>query len=238
MPQSSTLIEREPYLRVLLMGAPKVGKTTSTIASLAKAFGSGYVFCCGDKGGMKQASARAKFTWDNIRDEHEMEAAIKEAKQGVKSGAYKWIVVDDFSLYASWLEGELRLQSARANQKGEPDGRRYWPEYRTRILNIARRLFDAKAHIVFCTHYTEHSPEIDGQLAKSGPGVVPMIGGAARVELPAIFQDVLFMEKDKNNKRIFKVNPEGVWGPGCRSTDQTKEIDADFGVFYKLTQGK
>lgn len=237
MPESASSIERESHLRVLLMGRAKIGKTC-TIISLVAAFGHGYVICCGDKNGMKQASARTKkFDFDVIRDEHQMEGAIKEARRGVKERQYNWVLVDDYSLYASWLELELRDASARSNKSNEPDGRRYWPEYKSRILNIPRRLFDLKTHIIFCTHYVEATQEIDGQRAKSGVGIVPMIGGSAREELPAIFQDVLFMDR-KNGKRVFMVNPEGVWGPGCRSTDETREIAADWGDFFKLAQGK
>lgn len=236
MPQAATTIERDPYLHVLLMGAAKCGKSTSSITSLVKAFGHGYVMCCGDKSGMAPAARRTnKFSFDIIRDENDMEAGIKEARRGVKEGEYKWVFVDDFSLYASFLEGALRDASAAQNKSGEPDGRRYWPEYKNRLLNIPRRLFDLKSHIIVATHYIEQSQEIDGQRAKSGTGIVPMIGGSAREELPALFQDVVFMEKEKE-RRVFKVNPEGIWGPGCRSTDETRVIDADFGEFLKLAK--
>jgi hypothetical protein len=237
MPQAASSIERDPYLHVLLMGAAKCGKSTSTITSLVKAFGPGYVVCCGDRGGMAPATRRTqKFEFDVVRDETDMEGALKEARNGVKDGKYKWVFVDDFSLYASWLEGALRDASAKQNKSGEPDGRRYWPEYKTRLLNIPRRLFDLKAHIVVATHYIEQSQEIEGQRAKSGPGIIPMIGGSAREELPALFNDVVFMEKEKDGRRVFKLNPEGVWGPGCRSTDETRAIDADFGEFLKVAK--
>jgi AAA domain len=236
MPQPASSIEREPHMRVLLMGAAKCGKSTSTITSLVKLAGQGYVMCCGDKSGMSPAARRtSKFQFDVVRDENEMEAGIKEARRGTKEGEYKWIFVDDFSLYASFLEGALRDASAKLNKSGEPDGRRYWPEYKTRLLNVPRRLFELKAHVIFATHFIEQSQEIDGQRAKSGVGIVPMIGGSAREELPALFQDVVFMEKEKD-RRVFKLNPEGVWGPGCRSTDETKIIDADFGEFLKAAR--
>lgn len=221
------------------MGAAKTGKSTCIITSLAATFGQGYVLCCGDKSGMTPAARRTKkFSFDLVRDENDMEACLKEARRGVKDNEYKWIFVDDFSLYASFLEGALRDASASQNKSGEADGRRYWPEYKSRLLNIPRRLFDLKAHVVFATHFIEQSGEIDGQRAKSGKGIVPMIGGAAREELPALFQDVIFMEKEsekgKEDRRVFKINPEGVWGPGCRSADGVHVIDADFGAFTKL----
>jgi hypothetical protein len=189
---------------------------------------------------MAPAARRTKkFSFDIIRDEDDMEACLKEARRGVKENEYKWIFVDDFSLYASFLEGALRDASAAASKSHEPDGRRYWPEYKQRLLNIPRLLFDVKAHVIFCSHYIEQSGEIEDkvtgtrQRAKSGVGIVPMIGGSAREELPALFQDVIFMEKEKD-RRVFQVNPSGVWGPGCRSADGTHTIDADFAVFWKL----
>jgi hypothetical protein len=234
MPQSATVLEKEPYLRALLMGRAKAGKSTCTIVSLS-ALGPGYVLCCGDKSGMAPAARRTKlFSFDIVRDENDMEACLKEARRGVKDGDYKWLFVDDFSLYASFLEGALRDASASQNKSGEPDGRRYWPEFKSRLLNIPRRMFDAKAHVVFTSHFIEGSPEIDGQRSKTGTGIVPMIGGSSREELPALFQDVIFMEREKDGRRVFQVNPEGVWGPGCRSVDGTSTIDADFGVFLKL----
>jgi len=223
------------------MGFAKVGKSTSIIISLADTFGQGYVFCCGDKSGMSPAARRTKkFLYDIVRDETDMEAAITFARDGVKKGEYKWLFVDDFSLYASYLEGALRDASAAQNKSREPDGRRYWPEFKQRLLNIPRRLFDIKAHVVFSSHYIEPSPEIvdpktgNAQRAKAGRGILPMIGGSAREEMPALFHDVIFMEKDGTDRRVFKVNPEGVWGPGCRNVDGTHEIDADFAAFMQL----
>jgi hypothetical protein len=236
MPQAATSLEREAFLRVLLLGYSKMGKTTSTVVSLAAALGHGYVMCCGDKSSLVPAKRRtSKFVFDIIRDETDMEAGIKEGRRGAKEGEYKWIFVDDFSLYASWLEGALRDQSAKLNKSGEADGRRYWPEFKRRLLNVPMRIFDIKAHVVFASHYVESGPEIDGQRAKTGRGIMPMIGGSAREELPALFPDVLFMEKEKDGRRVFQVNPEGVWGPGSRSADGSHTIEADFGAFIKLT---
>lgn len=247
MPQDAGSLEKESYLRALVLGFAKVGKSTTCISSLSAAFGMGYVICCGDKSGMAPAARRTKkFVFDIVRDEEDMEACIKEARRGVKEAGHKWIFVDDFSLYCSFLEGALRAASAAKNKSGEPDGRRWSPEFKTRVLNIAGRLFDIKAHVVFASHYIEQSGEIEDketgtrQRAKSGLGIIPMIYGSAREELPARFQDVLFLEKiaekGKEDRRVFQVNPVGVWGPGSRSADGTHTIDADFGVFWKLAQ--
>jgi len=238
MPQAASALDREPYLQAIVLGIAKSGKSYSCILSLTKAFGNGYVIACGTKGGMTAVSkVTKKFDFDTINSERDMEAAIKEARRGVSEKAYKWVFVDDFSLYCSWLEGELRDESSQGGTK-EPDGRRVYPELKQRIMNIARRLLDLNAHVIFACHWVNPSKEIQGQKAKAGDGIVPMIPGAAREELPALFQDVIFLDVVDENKRVFKINPLGVWGPGCRSVDGTQEIPADLGLFFKMAQGR
>jgi len=233
MPIAAADLDKDPFLRMLIMGHPKCGKSTTCISSLVDTFGPGYVICCGDKNSLAPAVRRTKkFQFDVVRGEDDMEACLKEGRTGAKEGRYKWALVDDFSLYASGLEGSLRDASAAANN-GKPDGRRYWSEFKQRLLNVPRRMFDWKTHVVFISHFISQGGEIDGQRAKSGTGIVPMIGGAAREEFPAMFQDILFMEKEKD-RRVFQVNPEGVWGPGSRSADGTHTIDASFSEFLKL----
>jgi hypothetical protein len=235
MPQPASSLERDLYLHVLLLAFSKMGKSYSTISSCARAFGPGYVIACGDRSGMTRvAQVTKKFTYDLVRDENDMEAGIKEARRGVKEGQYKWILVDDFSLYASWLHDELKDASAAQSKSGEANGRVYYPELKQRLLNIVRRVLDIKAHIIFASHWVSPSPEMDGQRAKSGQGILPMIPGSAREELPALFPDVIFMEREeKTNRRVFRINPEGVWGPGCKDLD-THTIEPDFGAFMQL----
>ena len=234
MPQDASAIEREPYDRVYFLGDPHVGKSSSIVASAADAFGVGYVLNCGKKTGLLEAARRnGKFKWDLIRDETQMEDALKEARRGAKDGAYKWIVFDDFNLYGSWLE--VALEDQTRNSKGESDGRRFWREYRKRLLNIVIRSFDFKAHVYFISHYIETGGIIEGQTEKSGVGILPLFGGAARKEIPGQFSNIVFMapsSKD-NSKRSFYINPVGVYGPSCLDLEGTHELDADVGLLHK-----
>ena len=135
MPQDASALERDPYDRVLFLGDPHIGKSTCIVSSAAQAFGVGYVINCGKSTGLLDASRRSKkFKYDIVRDETQMEDAMKEARRGCKDGTYKWVVIDDFNLYGSWLECALEDQTR--NAKGEADGRRFWREYRKRLLNI------------------------------------------------------------------------------------------------------
>ncbi|MDE2022237.1 MAG: AAA family ATPase [Patescibacteria group bacterium] len=234
MPQEASALEQEAFDRVLILGEPHIGKSTSVVASAAESFGTGYVINCGKKMGLVAAGRRStKFKWDLVRDENQMEDAIKEARRGAKEGAYKWIVLDDFNLYASWLE--CALEDETRNAKGEPDGRHFWREYRKRLVNILVRCFDMRAHFYCITHYMETGGGlIKGQIEKAGYGVAPMFAGAARKEIPGMFADVVMMglaPKDASARRFF-INPVGVYGPSCLSAPGTHEIDADVGALH------
>lgn len=238
MPMAATEIEREAFDRVLVLGDPHIGKSTSVIASAAEAFGHGYAINCGKTQGLADAARRCpKFSWDCVRDEAQMEDAIKEGRKGAKEGRYKWIALDDYNLYASWLE--VALEDDTRNAQGESDGRRFWREYRKRLVNILVRLFDTKAHVYVITHYIETGGGlIDGQTEKTGPGVAPMFAGAARKEIPGMFADIVFMGIDERKgaekgKRVFYINPQGVYGPSCLSAPGTKIIDASVGVLHE-----
>jgi hypothetical protein len=234
MPQEASALEREPYDRVLVLGDPHIGKSTSVVASAAQAFGMGYVINCGKKTGLLDAGRRSsRFKWDLIRDEVGMEDALKEARKGCKDGTYKWVAIDDFNLYGSWLEEALEDQTR--NAKGEADGRRFWREYKKRLVNILVRCFDFKGHVYVICHYIETGGGlIDGQTEKTGHGIVPLFGGAARKEIPALFANTVFMAPaSKGPGRSFYINQIGVYGPSCLDIDGTREIDADVGLLHK-----
>lgn len=238
MPQDASALERDPFDRVLFLGEPHAGKSTSIIGSAAAAFGMGYAINCGKKEGLSDAARRNKnFKWDLVRDEVQMEDALKEARRGAKAGEYKWVALDDFNMYASWLEIALedktRGRPTTENPDGAPDGRRFWREYRKRLVNICVRCFDMKCHFYCISHYIETGGGlIDGQTEKTGIGVAPLFGGAARKEIPGMFADIVYMAPSSKDfsRRSFYINPVGVFGPSCLSAKGTHEIDADVGI--------
>jgi hypothetical protein len=236
MPRDASELERAPFDRVLFLGAPHHGKSTSIVSTAASAFGLGYVINCGKEQGLLEAKRRnSRFKWDLVRDEAQMEDALREARRGCKDGTYKWVVIDDYNLYASWLEEALEDQTR--NAKGESDGRRFWREYRRRLVNILLRCFDFKAHFYCISHYIETSNGlIEGQVEKYGPDIAPLFGGAARKEIPGLFADIVFLApstKDQK-KRSFYINPLGVFGPSCLTIPDTREIDADIGELHNV----
>lgn len=239
MPLSPQDADTGAFLRLLVLGAPKSGKTHSCLATCEKP---AYVINCDDAGALRPAArVTSDFKWDLCTSTkapaifQELENAIGEARRGVKEGEYKTIIWDTMTSYAQRLEEAL----AAATDTGKgPDGRRFWPEYEKRLRSIIGRLFALKAHVIVLAHYIEvGGGEIDGQMAKSGQGIVPLLGGKARGTVPALFQDVVFLEKKKGG-RVFTTALEGVFGPGCRSLDGVSEMPASVEEFWKRARGK
>ncbi len=229
MPQSSADVESSSFLRLLVLGAPKCGKTHTCIAT---AEGPVYVINSDDQYSLKPAARVCNFSWDLAlgRDAQGIEACIREARLGVKEGRYKTIVWDTMTRYSDRIVDVYA--DATRNAAGEPDGRRYWPNYKKHLHNIIDRLFDLKAHVIVLAHYVESSAVlIEGQVKKSGEGVLPGLGGAARTSIPAEFQDIVFLEK-RAGKRYFVTSSDGVFGPGCRSLQGVEAIEADIGVLW------
>jgi AAA domain len=231
MPRPSSEVEATSYLRLLVLGRPKDGKTCTVLKS---APGFTYVINSDDRYSLRPV---LEFTdefefdlalGDNLRD---IEKCIAAARDGVKSGKYQTVVWDTITKYC-WRAEDV-FAAASANGKGEPDGRRYWPAFRKHIHNIIGRLFALEAHVIVNAHHIDvKGAEIDNQLDKSGDGIAPMLGGQLRVTVPAEFQDVVFLEK-KGEARSFITSSTGVWGPGCRNLPGVSSVAADVSKLWE-----
>lgn len=233
MLQSASSLPETAFLRTMVLGFAKVGKTTSIISSAVRAFGRGVVLCCSTKEHMASAKAECPDGWDwaLIKSVDDMDGALKEVRKGVKEGLYKWVLVDDFNLYADEVE--------EAMKKMHQGGFKTYPAYRSHLRNTILRLSDLEVHLFTSMHYIEVSEgEIEGQSPKKGNGIVPLLTGVAKATIPGIFNQVIFMEKTRQDKRVFYVNPAGVWGAGCNNVRGTHEIDADVGKLFELVTAK
>lgn len=246
MPLNANDIEENDYLRLLVMGAPKSGKSVSVLRTCEKP---AYVINCDDKLALKGAlQFTDEFDYDLVTDLgsgilDQMESAIAYARKHTKAlgkdgkpnpdRKYKTIIWDTMSFYARHIE-QVFLDSTDSG-KG-PDGRRAWPQYKKNLINVVERLFMCEAHVIVLSHYLEAGgASVDGQVDKEGPGIIPMLGGQARREVPGLFQDVVFLEKQKDGERVFTTNIDGVWGPGCRSLKGYNSVPADvMGLWEKM----
>lgn len=236
MPHPASEVEASNFLRLLVLGSPKSGKSCTVIKS---APGFIYVINSDDRYSLKPVlDFTDEFEFDvalgdNLRD---IEKAIHAAREGVKAGTYQTIVWDTITKYC-WRAEDI-FAKATENGAGESDGRRYHPKLRKHIMNILDRLFELPAHVIVNAHWADvGGAPIDNQLEKDGEGIAPMLPGQLRVHVPAAFQDVVFLEK-KNEKRNFITSSSGVWGPGCRNLPGVSTLPADVSLLWEKMNKK
>lgn len=212
-------------LRLLVLGPPKVGKTTTCITT---APGPVYVINSDDSEALRSAALMpgAAFTYDNAfgDDLQAMQKAIIEASEGAKAGKYRTIVWDTLTLFAQRLE-QLCLD-ATATKSGEPNPMKAYPAYNDNLRRIIDKLFTIPAHVIVTSHYIEVGPGADGK-ATVGEGIMPMLSGKAKQLVPARFQDVVFLTRENDGTRVFLTQAKGAFGPGCRSLPGVEKVPAD-----------
>jgi hypothetical protein len=235
MPRAASEVEMTSHMKLLVLGAPKVGKTTTILKS---AVGTTYVINSDDKHSLRPAlDFTDEFEWDlvlgdNLRD---IEKCLKTAADGVKAGKYQTILWDTITKYC-WRAEEI-FASASENASGEPDGRRYHPKFRKHVINVIERLLDIPAHVIVTSHWADVGGAlIDNQLEKEGEGIVPMLPGQLRTHVPAAFQDVVFLVKGPTGKREFLTSAGGVWGPGSRTLPGVERVPADISQLWEKMQ--
>lgn len=233
MPASSELSAQE-YMRLLILGPPKVGKTYTTLLTCHKP---AVVICTDGIASLGPASRAGKFDYENVdaldhRLPNQMEGALRNITAGVKEGRYKTVILDTLSTYARHL-ASICEDATRKSPDGPSDGRRFWPDYTKKLLSVIDRLVLLPAHVIVLSHHQHVGGAIDGQTPKSGPGIVPGIPGSPRESVPAVMNDVVFFEKRPNGDRVFVTSMSGVFGPGCRSLQGVEEIPADIREFWK-----
>jgi hypothetical protein len=227
MALSAKELEREDFLRVLLMGPAKIGKTTTVVATSP---GPVRVLLCEHDSALKHSvRLGVDFTFDRVTGWNTMSKALLEAKRDCKEEGLGTVVVDPFSEFAANLLDECL--NATDTGRG-PDGRRAYPEYNKRIRHVLNQLFRLPCHVVVITHYIdtgggEVRPDGGGDpTPQTGEGIVPLLAGKARALVAAQFPDVVWMDYVKGD-RVLVTGPRGAWGPGCRSLGETRILPAD-----------
>jgi hypothetical protein len=232
VPLTSEDLADAEWLRLLVLGYPKCGKSTTILLTCEKPV---YVINCDTESGLHPARRLgAKFIYDRVMTLAEMEKAIATARGLVKTGEAKTVLLDALNYHARHILSQLKEKWLTKN--GDEDGRKYWPDYTTRLLNTVERLCDLDCHFIATSHYLQVSEEMGSQIPKSGEGVIPLIEGSVRNQISGIFDDVVFMET-RGNTREFVLKTGGKFGPGGRTMAGVDVCDADVGAYWKLCRG-
>jgi hypothetical protein len=224
MALAASELESDRFIRVLLLGPPKCGKSVMAIASSPRPV---RVFLCESDSALQSARRFVgdRFTFDRTRTHKAMLEALHTARRDVKKGRIKTLIVDPLSTMAGKLE-EFCLKQTKTHS-GADNGMKAYPMYNRILRQIREQLLDLQCHVIVITHYIESGgAEIANSTAQTGEGIVPMLAGRARAEFSAAFPDVVWMDYQAG-KRVLVTGPQGAWGPGCRSLKDTHVLPAD-----------
>jgi hypothetical protein len=237
VPMGAEELVKSSFVNMLAIGPAKVGKTTAILGSCPKP---AYVLNSDQGDSLEPAYAVTRdFKYNVIHSMDHMESGIKLARKLVKSEGVKTIVWDTITGFSDYLLDEVIILSGKQSASGKPDGRKYWNEYKKYLMNTCRRLIAIPAHVVVISHYldpkTESSDDDGGKkIPKVGEGILPGLAGAARLEVPRLFNNIVFIEKRKSDdERVFLTDTDGVFTAGCRNLKGVKEMPADVGLFIK-----
>jgi AAA domain len=249
VPLSATDIAGPRYLRMLVLGWQKIGKSCAVIST---APGKVYVINTDQPTSLEPVlDFRQDFLHNHVRSSLEMNDALALATQLVRDGEVQSVVWDTMSGYSPIVEAEAFAATLTSN--GNEDGRTASPLYRKIMRATVKRLFNLKCHVIVISHYLDSGGQSDDagkgedgkpvkRVAKQGPGIVPMLYGAFRAEVGTMFDDVVFMEKQmvgpNDEARFFITGMNGVFGPGCRSMTGNHALPADVSNFLKLAEAK
>lgn len=254
MPVPASELEVEPFLRMLLMGPMKLGKSTHVVSTSPNPV---RVLLCESDSALHGAKRiTTDFEFERIRADDRghiydtMLSFVLAAKRDAKAGKIKTLVLDPLSVFARRLLLEMEQQFTTGN--GNVDGRKAHPEFSKRMFHIIDLLLTIPCHVIVVTHYMDVGGDDNGDKPKTGPGIVPLMPNmATRTELAGLFYDVVWFDIvpkftaptkpgaappkpiEHYNDRIFVTGPEGAWGVGCRSLKKNVVLPAHIGRFIE-----
>lgn len=224
MPIPASSLEAEEFLRALIIGQPKYGKTQTVIST---APGPVYVIECDEPAALKGAliaSPKNHFEYDPVTGWDSMERARKFARDGVVSGKYKTVVLDGLSSFGARIKEQAFASTL--TKSGEQDGRRAWPLYSDRIMHVIRGLLSLKAHVIVLSHYMHADDANDGVDDGKGNAVLPLLSGRARKEVAAEFNEIVLLDIRKG-ERVFATGEARWQGVACRGLQGPHVFAAD-----------
>jgi len=218
---------RERILNALLLGPPKSGKTVCTVLTLPSP-----VFVLNTDGPGALDYVASECADDDERFAAEDVSSTAGYERGMaylraNKAKFKSVVVDNVTFLVESLFKEVRAEV------GRDDPRAIYPEITRKLLGMVRELRDLKKHFVCISQSDPGDTNIAGSF-----GHLVAVSGKAKILLPAMFQDLLWLETTVNDagiaKREFLLAPAGNWTKGARSVQGLPRMEADFTEFLRL----
>lgn len=204
------------FARILVMGAPKTGKTT---AVLTTAPGPIVVLNCdGDSALKYPAKLGAAFFGIDVSSVKSLGVGRQRAKAAVDAGA-RTVVLDSLSILADRLLAELAITK---------DGFELFGDLGKEIMRTVSFLMDLPAHVFFISHMCRGYEE---------EGIIPLIAGKSAQKIPAYVHDVVRFDynAERRPERMFLIGPQKDWSYAGRNIKRTCAVPANvLDVFAEL----
>lgn len=214
-------IQDTAYARILVLGPPKRGKTTAILQDAPDP----YVINCDandptDSSAIKYAlkCGAQPVGVSNVTDRASWGKALRIARAGVANGEgpIRTVLIDSLTLLADNLIDEIG-QHLKGYDK--------WGELATQLVGGVKAAFSLKAHVILVAHMVPSISDDDG----NGEGIVPLIGGQAKIKIPAIAHDCVLFDyvHGRNPERMFLIGPQGDWNYAGRNVKRSCAVPAN-----------
>jgi hypothetical protein len=212
----SAEVKKDAFARILVLGAPKAGKTYCLATTLPQPF----IINCDPNGSTQGPAADgADFTQMNVTNpggvgaRKQWAAAQAAAAQMVKAGHTSHVVLDTASLLADNLLEDIMVT--------QNDKRAAYGELLEAFMVGIKRLSELPAHLWVVAHLDPSKDTISG--------VLPLIAGQSSRRLGAMMADWVCFEQDLERSqwggRAFLVGPQKSWTGNGRNMRRTCVVE-------------
>jgi hypothetical protein len=234
MPIPATDVAKLDFLSLLVIGPVRVGKTT-TCLSTGQSLGHWYVFCADAADRLRPASeVTSGFTYDEVNSSDgsrllaQFELAMAECLKGIKEGRYQGAMFDTITSFSADLFAAETLAHEPSDTRG------LYHDFKIKLESRVSRFAKLPCHKIMVAHDYRVAPTMQGQIEKTGPGILPNVEGGSRTAIPRLFQDVAYFEKDRNSdSRSFVFKIDGVFGPASSNAPGIERMPADIGKLWE-----
>lgn len=214
-------IESSGNANILFMAPAKSGKTCTAVLTAPRPI---FILNSDPDGLVGPRKLGAKFEYEDCYDYASLKKHWESLKKetGGKNGI-RTVIIDSFTFLARALLAELENNGAK--------GFELYNELERRVVGSLTNYMRLPAHKIIIAH------AINGSNNAGDLGIMPAVKGVAKTIVPAMCQDMLWMEvvaeKGKEPRREFLLGPEGDWTHGMRSLHGGGRMEADFGALFK-----
>jgi hypothetical protein len=214
---------REKIIGALLLAPAKSGKTVAAVCSLPQPV---FVFNTDGPGALDYCAREgAEFEAEDVTG---MASYLRaRAYYQAHKAKFKSVVFDNVTFYVEALYKEVRAAV------GRDDPRAIYPEITRQVVDTIREVRDFKKHYVIIGQADPGDTSIAAAF-----GHILAVSGKAKILLPALVQDLLWLEVTVDAagvaKREFLLAPAGNWTKGSRSVQGIPRMTADFTEFLRL----